>query len=79
MPSLWKPEIFSLVRLAAKNNEVTRIFVIRRLSNNFALMQGPTGLVGKVRPWLPASCDMHVRLHCPADSLVRRSTITATG
>lgn len=67
--TLWKPEIFSLIKLAARDKDVTRILLIRRLNNNFALMRAPiaTGC---------AKCDrfqhrahMHVRLRCPADSL----------
>ncbi len=41
VPTLWKPEIFSLIKLAARDKDVTRILLIRRLSNNFALMRAP--------------------------------------
>ncbi len=41
VPTLWKPEIFSLIKLAARDKDVTRILLIRRLNNNFALMRAP--------------------------------------
>ena len=57
VPSPWKPEIFSLIRLAAKDNEVTRIFVNPAIKQQLCLDAGTD------RDWLrksaavvPASC-----------------------
>lgn len=41
VPTLWKPEIFSLIKLAAQIKTSRAFLLIRRLSNNFALMRAP--------------------------------------
>ena len=70
VPSLWKPEVFSLVRLAAKDNEVTRIFVNPAIKQQLCLDAGTDrDWLRKVRPWFQHRAHMHVRLRCPADSL----------
>lgn len=47
VPALWKPEIFSLIKLAAQTKTSRAFLLIRRLNNNFALMRAPiaTGYV----------------------------------
>lgn len=39
--TLWKPEIFSLIKLAAQTKTSRAFLLIRRLNNNFALMRAP--------------------------------------
>lgn len=39
--TLWKPEIFSLIKLAAQTKTSHAFLLIRRLNNNFALMRAP--------------------------------------
>lgn len=70
VPTLWKPEIFSLIKLAAQIKTSRAFLLIRRLSNNFALMRAPiaTGCA-KCDHWFQHRAHMHVRLRCPADSL----------
>ena len=65
--SLWKPEIFSLIKLPP-DKDVTRIFVNWRLNNNFALMRAPiaTGCAKATR--FQHRAHMHT-ITCPADSL----------
>lgn len=41
VPTLWKPEIFSLIKLAAQTKTSRAFLLIRRLNNNFALMRAP--------------------------------------
>lgn len=41
VPTLWKPEIFSLIKLAAQTKTSHAFLLIRRLNNNFALMRAP--------------------------------------
>lgn len=68
--TLWKPEIFSLIKLAAQTKTSHAFLLIRRLNNNFALMRAPiaTGCA-KCDHWFQHRAHMHVRLRCPADSL----------
>lgn len=68
-PSLWRAEISHLIRLAAKDSEVTRIFVNPAIKQQLCLEAGSDrDWLGKVRPWFWHRAHMHVRLRCPADS-----------
>lgn len=70
VPSLWKPEIDSLIKLAAKDNEVTRIFVNPAIKQRLCEDAGADrDWLRKVRPWFAHRAHMHVRLRCPANSL----------
>ncbi|MDH2912400.1 penicillin-insensitive murein endopeptidase [Kosakonia cowanii] len=70
VPSLWKPEISSLIKLAAQDDEVTRIFVNPAIKQQLCLDAGTDrDWLRKVRPWFQHRAHMHVRLRCPADSL----------
>ncbi|KNC94700.1 penicillin-insensitive murein endopeptidase [Trabulsiella odontotermitis] len=70
VPSLWKPEITSLIKLAAKDNDVTRIFVNAAIKQQLCLDAGTDrDWLRKVRPWFQHRAHMHVRLRCPANSL----------
>ena len=70
IPSLWKPEIGTLIKTAAQDDEVTRIFVNPAIKQQLCLEAGPDrGWLNKVRPWFAHRAHMHVRLRCPADSL----------
>lgn len=67
---LWQPEIDSLIKLAAKDNDVTRIFVNPAIKQQLCLNAGADrDWLRKVRPWFAHRAHMHVRLRCPADSL----------
>ncbi|EFO1571114.1 penicillin-insensitive murein endopeptidase [Escherichia coli] len=68
--TLWKPEIFSLIKLAAQDKDVTRIFVNPAIKQQLCLDAGTDrDWLRKVRPWFQHRAHMHVRLRCPADSL----------
>ncbi|CNF87633.1 penicillin-insensitive murein endopeptidase [Yersinia frederiksenii] len=69
-PVLWQPQIGSLIKLAANDNEVTRIFVNPAIKKQLCLDAGADrNWLHKVRPWFGHRAHMHVRLRCPADSL----------
>ncbi len=68
-PTLWKPEIFSLIKLAAQDKTSRAFLLIRRLNNNFALMRARSRLVAQSATLVPASRAYALRLRCPADSL----------
>ena len=68
--SLWKPEIGGLIKLAALDDQVTRIFVNPAIKQQLCLDAGPDrDWLRKVRPWFQHRAHMHVRLRCPPDSL----------
>ncbi|WP_227318715.1 penicillin-insensitive murein endopeptidase [Cedecea davisae] len=70
VPALWKPEIDSLIKLAAKDNDVTRIFVNPAIKQKLCEDAGADrDWLRKVRPWFAHRAHMHVRLRCPANSL----------
>jgi penicillin-insensitive murein endopeptidase len=60
---------FNIIRLAARQPEVERIFVNRAIKK--ALCEQASGdrtWLAKVRPWWGHDFHFHVRLTCPADS-----------
>ena len=70
VPTLWKPEIGQLIKLAAEDKEVTRIFVNPAIKQQLCLEAGSDrDWLRKVRPWFQHRAHMHVRLKCPANSL----------
>lgn len=79
MPSLWTPDILQPDSLAAKDNDVTRIFVNPAIKQQLCLDEGTDrDWLRKVRPWFQHRAHMHVRLRCPADSLeCEKSAATA--
>jgi penicillin-insensitive murein DD-endopeptidase len=66
---LWAPAATAVVKAAAEDPEVTRIFVNAAIKKE---MCGETGQdrawLSKVRPWWGHSEHFHVRLRCPANS-----------
>ncbi|MFI0488252.1 MAG: penicillin-insensitive murein endopeptidase [Yersinia sp. (in: enterobacteria)] len=70
VPVLWQPQIENLIKLAAKDNEVARIFVNPAIKKQLCLDAGTDRhWLHKVRPWFGHRAHMHVRLSCPTDSL----------
>lgn len=70
VPSLWSPQISQLIKLAAEDSEVTRIFVNPAIKQQLCLDAGSDRQwLRKVRPWFQHRAHMHVRLRCPAGSL----------
>ncbi len=59
-----------MIKLAAEDNDVTRIFVNRAIKQQLCLDAGTDrDWLRKVRPWFQHRAHMHVRLRCPANSL----------
>ncbi|ELX0421357.1 penicillin-insensitive murein endopeptidase [Salmonella enterica] len=70
VPSRCSSDIASLIKLAAQDNDVTRIFVNPAIKQQLCLNAGSDrDWLRKVRPWFQHRAHMHVRLRCPADSL----------
>ena len=68
--ALWKPEIDKLIKLAANDPKVMRIFVNPAIKQQLCLNAGADrDWLHKVRPWFAHRAHMHVRLRCPANSL----------
>lgn len=66
----WQPQIESLIKIAAQDSEVTRIFVNPAIKQRLCQDAGADrGWLHKVRPWFGHRAHMHVRLRCPAGSL----------
>lgn len=66
---LWQPHIANLIKLAAKDSEVARIFVNPAIKKRLCEDAGnDREWLRKVRPWFEHRAHMHVRLHCPPDS-----------
>ncbi|KEY60099.1 penicillin-insensitive murein endopeptidase [Serratia sp. DD3] len=66
---LWQPQIESLIKLAAQDSEVTRIFVNPAIKQRLCQDAGSDrSWLHKVRPWFAHRAHMHVRLRCPAGS-----------
>ncbi|EFW11605.1 putative murein DD-endopeptidase, partial [Serratia symbiotica str. Tucson] len=66
----WQPQIGSLIKLAAQDATVTRIFVNPSIKQRLCLDAGADrNWLHKVRPWFGHRAHMHVRLRCPANSL----------
>ncbi|PKH24458.1 penicillin-insensitive murein endopeptidase [Enterobacterales bacterium CwR94] len=65
----WQPEIPALIKLAAKDNDVTRIFVNPAIKQQLCRDAGADrDWLRKVRPWFQHRAHMHVRLRCPVGS-----------
>jgi len=66
----WQSPIRSLIKLAAQDAAVTRIFVDPAIKQRLCLDAGADrNWLHKVRPWFGHGAHMHVRLRCPASSL----------
>ncbi|ARD38957.1 penicillin-insensitive murein endopeptidase [Edwardsiella ictaluri] len=69
IPSRWTPQIGELIRLAAQDPQVVRIFVNPAIKRQLCdTADGDRGWLHKVRPWFAHRAHMHVRLRCPPGS-----------
>ena len=72
VPSLWSPQISQLIKLAAEDSEVTRIFVNPAIKQQLCLDAGSDRQwLRKVRPWF-----QH-RAHMQSDCVARREVWSA--
>jgi penicillin-insensitive murein endopeptidase len=68
-PNVWTPAHTAVVRAAAEDSVVTRIFVNAAIKKQMCSEAGSDrGWLAKVRPWWGHAEHFHVRLSCPPDS-----------
>ena len=68
-PQIWTPTYTALIRTAAKDPAVTRIFVNAAIKKALCREAGSDrDWLQKVRPWYGHAEHFHVRIGCPADS-----------
>ena len=66
---VWTPAHLALIKVAAEDPRVNRIFVNTAIKKALCLDAGhDRAWLGKVQPWLGHDWHFHVRLNCPADS-----------
>ena len=64
--SQWQPQIETLIKLAAQDTDVVRIFVNPAIKQQLCADAGSDReWLHKVRPWFGHRAHMHVRLRCP--------------
>jgi penicillin-insensitive murein DD-endopeptidase len=67
--SVWTPAHVAVIRAAAKDPHVARIFVNAAIKKALCRDAGSDrAWLSKVQPWWGHDYHFHVRLHCPADS-----------
>jgi penicillin-insensitive murein endopeptidase len=69
-PKLWQPADAALIKLAAKQRDVERVFVNPAIKKELCRTKTASDedWMPKVRPWYGHDDHMHVRLKCPADT-----------
>jgi penicillin-insensitive murein endopeptidase len=68
-PNLWTPAHFALLKAAAEDARVDRIFVNTAIKKALCREAGSDrAWLRKVQPWLGHDWHFHVRLSCPPDS-----------
>jgi penicillin-insensitive murein DD-endopeptidase len=68
-PKVWTRARTDLIRTAAEDSAVTRIFVNPAIKKALCRESGPErGWLAKVRPWYFHAEHFHLRLDCPTDS-----------
>lgn len=67
-PALWTPAHAAIIKAAAQEPEVERIFVNAAIKKALCRgARGDHGWLNKVRPWYGHNYHFHVRLQCPPD------------
>jgi penicillin-insensitive murein endopeptidase len=68
-PKVWTPAHAALIKAAAEDPQVNRIFVNTAIKRGLCRHAGDDrAWLRKVQPWLWHDWHFHVRLNCPADS-----------
>jgi penicillin-insensitive murein endopeptidase len=68
-PAVWTPAHAAIIRAAAKDAAVSRIFVNPAIKKALCRSAGrDRAWLRKVRPWYGHDYHFHVRIYCPADS-----------
>ncbi|HEY2899253.1 MAG TPA: penicillin-insensitive murein endopeptidase [Polyangia bacterium] len=71
LPNLWGARQVALVRLAASDPRVARVFVAAAVKRELCRQASTVDQrrwLHRVRPWPGHEDHLHVRLHCPVDS-----------
>lgn len=67
--SVWTSNHFNLIKLAAQDNQVSRIFVNPAIKVKLCQSEiGDRSWLHKIRPWYGHDTHFHVRLSCPTDA-----------
>ena len=67
-PKVWTPAHFALIKAAAEDPEVARIFVNPAIKKALCRAAGEDhGWLHKVQPWVGHDYHFHVRLNCPPE------------
>jgi penicillin-insensitive murein endopeptidase len=68
-PQVWTPAHTALIKAAAKDPQVARIFVNAAIKKALCREAGnDRHWLGKVQPWWGHDYHFHVRINCPSDS-----------
>ena len=69
-PNVWTPAHVGVIRAAAKDSRVSRIFVNPAIKRALCRDAGSSdrAWLNKVRPWWGHDYHFHIRIHCPAGS-----------
>ncbi|HEY7242949.1 MAG TPA: penicillin-insensitive murein endopeptidase [Xanthobacteraceae bacterium] len=68
-PNVWTPAHFAIIKAAAKDPEVSRIFANPAIKKALCREAGrDRAWLRKVRVWYGHDYHFHVRIYCPADS-----------
>jgi penicillin-insensitive murein DD-endopeptidase len=68
-PNVWTPAHLNVIKAAAQDSQVARIFVNAAIKKALCRDAGhERAWLSKVRPWWGHDYHFHVRLNCPADS-----------
>ena len=68
-PKVWTPAHLALIKAAAEDPRVTRLFVNPAIKTALCREAGDDrAWLGKIQPWLGHDWHFHVRLGCPSDS-----------
>ncbi len=68
-PNVWTPAHVNVIKAAAQDSQVARIFVNAAIKKALCREAGnDRAWLSKVRPWWGHDYHFHVRLTCPADS-----------
>ncbi len=67
--SHWRPETARLIKLAAEDEDVVRLFVAPAIKAKLCADAGDDrSWLWKVRPWYGHTVYIHIRLRCPSES-----------
>jgi penicillin-insensitive murein endopeptidase len=68
-PGLWTPAHLGVIKTAAEDPAVDRIFVNAAIKKALCRFNGGNRRwLSKVRPWWGHNYHFHIRIHCPADN-----------